>query len=905
MTDKTFPHISDDTGFPGDDTHPYAQYPNRFDYQRWTARTTLTVTTVPWQNGSGDEPYFDSPAARDEYFSGLASSSVELDTMIDIVPDGQTRVPIPYDKILSCNYLIADVPALPGSGGDFEHSTTGRKYYYHIVSASRLNATVSAVSLAPDYWTTWQFSLRIPRMDFRRGHAAVAMSANPTDYLSDPLAHSEGLTGAEPDAPADPVRVSTSDFVPFGTGDLLALFAVRATPGQLGSMRRATTGSNWTPPSFSDGGAPRGEWNHQYTVNGYGYGTPRNLDGTTTPWYGMITHDGVRPNNWSVYAIEAAHIAKFLNACDSDYPQFFQMVGACFVVPASFVTLGGVYATIGGVPVRGVAAAPQQDYSLSLSPDDFGYDDKARRFTKMYTWPYACLRIGGNDEDSAVVRVENLTSRAALRTLVCLSYPYINVSRMLVGSGSGLSAAYEWRDLSGTRHTTDMPYSGFRQCLQRYSFPTFELTADNATIYNLSHYSALTGATRGNAVRSYHSSVAGINTGRYNADRSADTANANTIRSADTSVANTARSGATSVANTKRGTAANVANTETSIASTTQQLSRSQSGQETAREINVSQNNASTALANSVTIQTTAADKEATTAQTNLNNTIQGISTASNAVGSALSGNVAGAVGAVVGGVASMVGSNQSAAISNNLASAKAAIQAQQNNNLTSVNNDSQNHLINAQWDVATDNNSTSNSAIRTQASRSAAAANTSASASANTANSNAGASAGTAKTNSAASAGTTKANAGLSQEAGIFGAQNALRNTQDSTRYMWQDMRRGKNTVVAAASGDATPDILGTRPTQVSVVTQPTGVVRRCADDFARHGYTYPCVLEKPDLMPMTRFAYWEGDPTIIGDMPADAVDYIRGQFAQGLTLWHDLSTLKEGSIYDNARRQ
>ena len=172
MTNK-FPHLQNATGFPGDNERVYSQYPNSFDYTRWTSKTTLKPCTVRWTADDANRVKWDTDIERDAWFDRLTTDTYELDSGLNVIPGESVRLPIPYQALQYANYLVVSIPDMPGDGEQLDYSTSHvSRLYYFVVDTLRINATVTECVLELDWWTTYINSVDIPRIMVEQGHVA-------------------------------------------------------------------------------------------------------------------------------------------------------------------------------------------------------------------------------------------------------------------------------------------------------------------------------------------------------------------------------------------------------------------------------------------------------------------------------------------------------------------------------------------------------------------------------------------------------------------------------------------------------------------------------------------------------------------------------------------------------------
>lgn len=877
MTNK-FPHLQNATGFPGDNERVYSQYPNSFDYTRWTSKTTLKPCNVRWTAGDANRVKWDTDIERDAWFDQLTGDAYELDSGLNVIPGESVRLPIPYQALQYANYLAVSIPDMPGAGEQLDYSTrhVGRLYYF-ILDTRRINATVTECVLELDYWTTYINSVDIPRIMVEQGHVAQAYETVET-YLMDPIHNNRGLTAPEPDAPAAPVMTASNRFVPLATGEMWLLLAVKCTYTQFTKLTPVGDTLSDTPPVYADTGD---YWGHQYQVTGYEWGGVPNLNDVSAPNATGISADTIRPNGYTIIGLKTAdaYAHDFFGQLTTRLPQAYNLIEACYVVPRNMINPVSGTKLLGFDVYRINPAATGLLADIDLQPSAFGYPSEYAGLAKLYTAPYAWLSITDENNNESVIRVEDTTSNLAVMRRVSLSYPYLSAQTFLTGVSGNGKTEYTWTDLTNTPHTTDMPDSAYH-ALSTHDIPLYTLMIDSAVKYVNDNDSSVRVQARENALNAYHTSVRGTNTGNANA-------NAN----AETNLANTQASTANSVANTKLQTDTATNNTNLSNTASTDITT-----------LNNNKLDADVVTSNFKLGADKSVDKLVTTAAYNANvdsavlsnvssavNTIAGaaisLATAPATAGGSL------AVGAAVAGAGVSVGLsgyNTSVTLSNKETVYNANLEAVESkaNNAITTNRTLTTRAMTLATDV-TNLSNTLNTAL-TNANNKLATDVT-----ANNVN--------TGNANAARSRDTAVANNQRQRDAGIFGAQTALEQAQDVYAAKLRDLRRAAPVTIAASQGDALPDIWGVRGLQVRVMTQSPDVIRRCGDAFLQYGYTLRQNVETPTLLIKSKFTYWRGDALVYAtSAPARAVNIIRDMFETGVTVWRDPDTIGS-SIYNN----
>lgn len=877
MTNK-FPHLQNATGFPGDNERVYSQYPNSFDYTRWTSKTTLKPCAVRWTADDANRVKWDTDIERDAWFDRLTGAAYELDSGLNVIPGESVRLPIPYQALQYANYLVVTIPDMPGEGEQLDYSTRHvARLYYFVAETRRINATVTECILELDYWTTYINSVDIPRIMVEQGHVAQAYETVET-YLMDPIHNNRGLTAPEPDAPAAPVMTASNRFIPLATGEMWLLLAVKCTYTQFTSLTPVGDTLPDTPPAYADTGD---YWGRQYQVTGYAWGGVPNLNDVSAPNATGISADNTRPNGYTIIGLKTADAYghDFFGQLTTRLPQAYNLIEACYVVPRNMINPTSGAKLLGFDIYRINPAATSLLADIDLQPSAFGYPSEYARLTKLYTAPYAWLSITDENNNESVIRVEDTTGNLAVMRRVSLAYPYLSAQTFLTGVSGNGKTEYTWADLNNTPHTTDIPDSAYH-ALSTHDIPVYTLMIDSAVKYVNDNDSSARTQARENALNAYHTSVRGTNTGNANA-------NAN----AETNLTNTQASAANSAANTKLQTENATYNTNLSNTASTDITGLNN----TKLDADVVTSNFKLGADKSVDKLVTTAAYEANVDSAVLSNVSSAVNTiAGAAISLAAAPATAGgslAAGAAVAGAGVSVGLsgyNTSVTLSNKEAVYNANLQAMESkaNNAITTNRT----LTTRAMTLATDVTNRSNK-LNTDLTDSTNTLSTNVTTNnVNTGNANAARSRNTAVTNNQ-----------RQRDSGIFGAQTALEQAQDVYAAKLRDLRRSAPVTIAASQGDALPDIWGVRGLQVRVMTQSPDVIRRCGDTFLQYGYTLRQNVETPTLLVKSKFTYWRGDALIYAiSAPARAVNIIQDMFESGVTVWRDPDTIGS-SIYNN----
>nr|DAV20632.1 MAG TPA: Major tail protein [Bacteriophage sp.] len=590
--------------FPNLDNVDVYRYDNTLDYSRFKPTARLKMCNVPWCGDYDNVVKFDDDAARDAWFDALDGTVVNLDTMFNVKPDGASKVPVPVTSAQGYNYLVVDLPRMTSDAQPLTYAAGDRKrrYYYFIQDAQQLSPNSTRLILTLDVWTTYINEMRFDYVLLERGHAPVAASSV-ADYLANPRDNSAYILSDDINTGGEPYVERARAVKNYSAETQRACIATYADLlGDLGTASAPKVPAI-SEPSTSGILAPR------------------------------------------VYSVAVDDLQPFLRALESNAPWMKSTVLGVFFAPSDLLTQTAPV-SLWGVSITILNAVQKIEPFMHPGVADFGYPAQAAGFAKLYTYPYAAIRIGDERGQTSTVRIEDLGSDGIkLASAVNLIMPYISINARLLGI-AGATDSLTFQTIEGRMYS----YGGaWGEYLKSWNLPVMQVSqgaasrAAYATVYSRAHARLAADNARASALASNA-------TANTNANNSAKNI---TDNNAINTVTNTA---VTSNANKWALTGATVSNTKLSADCTADnETSKYMSG-----------------LKNDVISITTAN-----------NNAISTASTAGSIVTGGLTGGMEGAKSAAIGGVADLAvaipAANAAAAISqtsNSLASGAAQTNA-------------------------------------------------------------------------------------------------------------------------------------------------------------------------------------------------------------------------------------
>lgn len=630
--------------FPNLDNVDVYRYGNTLDYSRFKPTARLKMCNVPWCGQYDDVVKFDDDAARDAWFDALEGEVINLDTMFNVKPDGASKVPVPVTSAQGYNYLVVDLPRMTSDAQPLAYAAGERKrrYFYFIQDAQQLSPNSTRLILTLDVWTTYINEMRFDYVLLERGHAPVAASSV-SDYLANPRDNSAYLLSDDVNTGGEPFVETARAVKNYSAETQRACIATYADlQGDLG------TASAPKVPAISE-------------PDTTGILAPR------------------------VYSVAVGDLQPFLRALEANAPWMKSTVLGVFFAPSDLLTQSAPF-TLFGISVTILDAVQKIEPFMQPGVADFGYPAQAAGFAKLYTYPYAAIRIGDERGQTSTVRIEDLGANGIqLASAVNLVMPYISIDARLLGI-AGATDSLTFQTIEGRTYS----YGGaWGEYLKSWNLPVMQVSQSAAsraaytTVYNRAH-------ARLAADNALASSLASNSTANTNANNSAKNI---TDNNAINTAANTA---VTKNANDWALTGASASNKKLSADCNADNAAST----------------AMTGLQNDVVAITTANNNAAAIA-----------STAGAVVTGGLTGGPAGATSAAIGGVAdlavSIPAANAAAAISQS--SNSVAVSVAQTNALQKTLNAA--NYTAAVWGVQ-NNASTSATTLRNEASTKVAANN-------------------------------------------------------------------------------------------------------------------------------------------------------------------------------------
>lgn len=424
--------------FPHLDNVDVWSYRNEFDYSRFGENAQLKLLNVTWCGDYENVVKFADNAARDAWFDAQAGEVVDMPTMFNVKPDGSIKVPVPATTAQRYNYLVVDLPIMTSPERPIAYAQGERvqRYFYFIKDCVQLAPNTTRLELSPDVWTTYINDLSFDYILLERGHAPVAAS-NVADYLANPRENSAYLLGADVNTGGEPfINRGKTRVKNYSADEQRAVLVTYADlHGQLGTADAPKL------PAL----------------------TESDTSGVLAP---------------RAYAMTLETLVPFLKALEANAPWMKSAVQGVFFAPLDLLKTQSSF-SLWGATLHVCDSVQRIDKLVKPTVDDFGYDARAARFAKLYTWPYAAIRVTDESGASSIVRIEDLgSSGLEVASALNLVMPYITIEARLLGIG-GADESLQFQTLDGRTYAFGGAWGDY---LRTWQVPVMQVTQSAASV---------------------------------------------------------------------------------------------------------------------------------------------------------------------------------------------------------------------------------------------------------------------------------------------------------------------------------------------------------------------------------------------------------------------------------------
>lgn len=434
--------------FPNLDNVNVYKYDNTLDYSRFKPTARLKMCNVPWCGDYDNVVKFDDDAARDAWFDALEGEVVNLDTMFNVKPDGASKVPVPVTSAQGYNYLVVDLPRMTSDARPLAYAAGDRKrrYCYFIQDAQQLSPNSTRLILTLDVWTTYINEMQFDYVLLERGHAPVAASSV-ADYLANPRDNSAYLLSDDVNTGGEPYVETARAYKNYSAETQRACIATYADlQGDLGTAAAPKV------PAISE----------------------PDVSGVLAP---------------RVYSVAVGDLQPFLRKIESNAPWMKSTVLGVFFAPSDLLTQSAPF-ELWDISITVLDAVQKIETFMRPGVADFGYPAQAAGFAKLYTYPYAAIRIGDERGQTSTVRIEDLGANGIqLASAVNLVMPYISIDARLLGI-AGATDSLAFQTIEGRTYS----YGGaWGEYLKSWNLPVMQVSQSAAsraaytTVYSRAH----------------------------------------------------------------------------------------------------------------------------------------------------------------------------------------------------------------------------------------------------------------------------------------------------------------------------------------------------------------------------------------------------------------------------------
>lgn len=884
-----FPHIND-TKFPIIDNVNVYKYQNNFDYARWEGKVSFKLLNVLWNSNYSDVPFFETDEERDNWFNEKDGYVGVLETLFNNTPTNVIKIPIPYNEAYKYNYLIVDMPLQTSVDNPINYEDANNRvnrWFYFIEDMTQFSPNTTELQISVDYWTTFIHSVEIPYLMLERGHAPM-MQTSVDEYLRNPIMNNEYLLADDFNYGSETI-IQTSNYIPIGNGKKYVLFCAPYSRDDFDLFDGTIYSGNSTPPTYSDTSE---RWGYQIQVNDYEwkYGNT-DYSNSKLPIHNMI-QTGLL-NGCECFAIEGQYAREFFNDCAHNCVHFIHGIQAMFILDESLFVRSNAF-TFRGYTLY-IADRKINNVEISLTKEHFGFDEKYREITKLYTFPYSSLEVTDDNGNTFSARVENC-GNLKMHEEVSLMYPFLNYNVFFSGINGSGEMKYKWvniQDGSYTDTNCTMWADDFSKFMMNWEVPVYSIYVSSEYEYAANNFFN-NKAKRAGAIKDYENSVRYANTTRENIADTMQTNTTNTNAATATNTANVGRLSQTMIDNNKTNCDNNT-DIITSVHNPILALLKDFQNDKIQSDANV---------ASYVTVQTAAAQNELAAISlshsmgASLNSYVVNTAATLLSLGTSESNNP-------IGGLASQCASggvtlaNMNAASANTMASigtnTDIANMAAAANDAYAYNAKECNRLSLQQAQIESAKTTEKNNAsATTQTNRNATTNNANAVASQNTTDANATRTQ-TTETN----------NATYDRNASVEAAKADLVQKQLEVENQYKNARLHAPVKYSDYSGTFAQDALKRRGVRFNIRTQSKSVIAQTGDAMLRFGYALHRVWDmKNGFHYGKHFTFWKAEDIWINDgngVANTATNTIGQILMKGVTVWKNPDEIGMIGIYDN----
>lgn len=449
----------------------------------WATGTTARLMRVPW-----DSSYKDCMAwtvdERDSYFDANATAAWTLDSMQYLKANEPVYVPLMYDDVWDCNYLVVQNAECPTA------SSTPNTLCYFVTNVAYINPETSSLELQLDVWNTFALGMRTPVGYLERGHLAWVSHASRKMLMGyDVVTDVTDAGGCAQDWRwtnrycMEPEGLDVGNEYQVWNHTHVDLTTWTNIAGEGGEIGVVVVSSVRLQGDWGTESSPNVETPNCKLIGG----TITNLD----VYYFSI-------DNWRTLTSD-------LQSC----PWISKGISNVYVVPRSFLDLASASVNFGTSSVEGWqvmggstsdAGSPQDLYSayvqeLVTDAWDSAAGGLAYPIYKAYTYPYSYFMIDTNTGNPLVLKPELVQNgQLVLELVTSFEPPTTKVG--VTPSGYGLASdsantgnLYDYLTTANVTRTRQAPTGyGYQVCAWLDSVPQTQVVNDEYNYYLASTY---------------------------------------------------------------------------------------------------------------------------------------------------------------------------------------------------------------------------------------------------------------------------------------------------------------------------------------------------------------------------------------------------------------------------------
>ena len=158
-----------------------------FNYERWTANTTITLCKVPWNTDYRDVVRFPNQNALNTYLNSASGPSITLTRSSPAKFGKPISLDVDFSIAQEYNYIRVYNPAQPNTG------SKGQYFYYFITEVAYGATNTTHLLIQLDVFQTFVYGTEFGQAFVERGHLGIANELSDLNFGKSYLTVPEGL----------------------------------------------------------------------------------------------------------------------------------------------------------------------------------------------------------------------------------------------------------------------------------------------------------------------------------------------------------------------------------------------------------------------------------------------------------------------------------------------------------------------------------------------------------------------------------------------------------------------------------------------------------------------------------------------------------------------------------------